>query len=296
MTLKDPGAQLQADLGRSSGGAFVVLFWEWAITFDEEVELIWSKDKRSWLKWLFLFARYFIIMVQIWNRCLEAAIKYDYSLNANKLKALYSCQVIVAALSVSSLEIVLMARVYALYRQKRWLGFMLISFFFAEFIIAVVTAVVYIPGKDFTPTTIIEHLPVSFAYFGISSVAFQCIILILTIYKYLQSDLKAVPLVKLMMRDGTLAFVMLTIFVLFAVVYTLCNIAFAVTTYAWLLSAVSCTTCRLILNMQRIPLSHDAPYTSTTIQFTTIFTDRIAYEDVFNSRDHGDSRHSNSDP
>ncbi|KAF8973206.1 hypothetical protein BDZ97DRAFT_1780116 [Flammula alnicola] len=274
---------LQVSLDRSSGAALAILLWEWAITLESEVDLIWTKSNRSWLKWMFLFARYFVILIQIVSRSLEIAINSEYELNVSLLRVWYTSQVMIAALTVSALEVVLMTRVYALYNQPRRLGILLVTFLIADIVIATIGLLLNLPGHDFVPTMIVTHLPASFAYFGISSVTLQCIVLIFTFVKYGRSSLKTVPLVRLMMRDGTLAFVMLTIFSMTVVVYTLCDVVFAVTAYAWLLSAVSCTTCRLIVNMQRVSTLHDAPHTSTTIIFTTIFTDQMAFEDILGS-------------
>jgi len=274
---------LQLALEQSSGASLAALLWEWAITFDDEVALIWSKSNNSWLKWVFFFARYFIIVVQFTSRSLEMAIRAENELNEKAMRVWYSSQVMVAALSVSALEIVLMARVYALYNKQQWLGILLISILILESIVAIVGLLLNLPGDEFILAMVVTHLPVSFAYFGITSVVVQCVILILTLTKYARSSLSAVPLVRLMMRDGTFAFIMSTIFGLTLVVYTLCNITYAVTGYAWLLSAVSCATCRLIINMQRVPMSHDSEDTSTRIVFTSIFTDQIAIEDFMSS-------------
>jgi len=170
--------------------------------------------------------------------------------------------------------------VYALYNQPRWLAILLLLFLIVEIAAVIVGLSLNLPGQHFTPYLLISFLPRSFAYFGLCSVSIQCIVLVLTMRKYARSSLKAIPLVQLMVRDGTLAFVMLAIFSLTVVVYTLCNISYAVTGYAWLLSAISCATCRLIINMQTHSTSHEPPGTSTTLVFTTIFTDRMAFESL----------------
>ncbi|KDR75831.1 hypothetical protein GALMADRAFT_248554 [Galerina marginata CBS 339.88] len=274
---------LQIALRQSSGASLAVLLWEWAITFDDEVGLIWSKANYSWLKWIFFFARYFVLAVQLISRFLEVAISAQYDLYEGAIRVWYTGQVIVACIAVSALDLVLMARVYALYNQQRWIGALLVFCLASEVIITVIGLLLNLPGEFFEPSMLVTHLPASFAYLGIASVASQFIILIFTLRKYVRSPLSTVPLVRLMTRDGTFAFLMLTIFGTCVAVYTVCNIVYAVTGYAWLLSAVSCATCRLIINMQRIPTSHETRDTSTTIQFTTIFTDQIVIEDFLSS-------------
>lgn len=96
-----------------------------------------------------------------------------------------------------------------------------------------------------------SHWPICNNYCGrLSSVCIQCVVLVLTMKKYAKSSLKAIPLVQLMVRDGTMAFIMLTsklaanfylllkcnktlqVFSTTVVIYTLLNIAYAVTGYA----------------------------------------------------------------
>ncbi|KAF8155809.1 hypothetical protein B0H34DRAFT_510466 [Crassisporium funariophilum] len=206
------------------------------------------------------------------------AVRYRYTMDDTGLRVWYVSQVIIAALSVLALDVVSMARVYALYNQQRWMGILLVSMLLMEIILAFIGLGLNLPDENFDPTTITTHLPMSFAYFGISAVVVQSFILALIMIKYGHGHLKGVPLVKLMMRDGTFAFLMLTVFALTVVVYTLRSVVYAVTGYAWLLTGISCVTCRLIINMQRLPLSEENTHDSTTIQFTSIFTDQIAME------------------
>jgi len=211
------------------------------------------------------------------------ALSAQQNLNAGAIRVWYTTQVIVACIVVSALDLVLMARVYALYNQQRWIGALLIFCLSSEIIITIIGLLLNLPGELFELSMLVTHLPASFAYLGIASVTSHFIILTFTLRKYIRSPLSTVPLVRLMMRDGTFAFLMLTIFGTCVVVYTVCNIVYAVTGYAWLLSAVSCATCRLIINMQRIPTTHETRDTSTTIQFTSIFTDQIVIEDFLSS-------------
>ncbi|KAF9566712.1 hypothetical protein CPC08DRAFT_682004 [Agrocybe pediades] len=281
---------LQHALVQSSGASFAVLLWEWAITFDDEVEFIWPKSNVSWLKWSYFCSRYFVLVVHFANRTLEVSLNYYY-LNHSFLRGWYVGQVVLAAVAISSLELVLMARVYALYNQPRWLASLLLGIFVCEIGLAILGLFLTIPRSHFVPSMIITRLPASFAYYGIASVVVQAILLAFTVRKYAQSSLSAIPLVKVMMRDGTFAFCMLTIFATAVVIHTLRHYPYAATGYAWLLTCVSSVTCRIIVNMQRIHIDPDGVDASTAIVFTTVFTDQITFED-FNtySTYHGRTR------
>ncbi|TFK44765.1 hypothetical protein BDQ12DRAFT_673537 [Crucibulum laeve] len=277
ISIHDPTDQLNHDLIYSSGGSLCVLLWEWAITFESEVDIIWQMNRKSWLKWTFLFARYFPIPVQICNRALDIAILYDLPLKHAPLRVWYVFQVLVAGFSVFCLEIVLMSRVFALYNKNQWILITFACLVMLEVIAIIVGLALTLPDHDFDPIQMITRVPTSFAYFGIAAVVVQSVIIGFTIAKCVQSHLKSVPIVKFMIRDGTYVFILLCMFSMILVIYTLRNIAFSVTGYAWLLTMSSSACCRSIVNMQLVP-QHPASTrdTSTEIQFTTIiYTDQI---------------------
>jgi len=265
-------------LFRASGAALFVLVWEWLITLDDEVELIWPRENRSYLKWLYLFARYFILGMQLFHRSLEMAIRYQFNVSTRLLRIWYCHQVLTAAFSVSTLEIVLMKRVYALYLQRRWLAILLISLLVMEFAVAIIGVGVTISKEHhFMPLDMVNHLPNSFEYFGISGLMVQCFVLGLTLSKYMSGSMKAIPIARRLARDGTLTFLFVTILGLIVVICAFHQISFGVAAYAWLLTIVSASTCRLITNLLRNPQSEFYP-TSTNLQFTTILSDRITHE------------------
>jgi len=46
-------------------GSLALLLYEYSITLDYEVELIWEKPNKSFIKWLFLFIHYFALVSQV---------------------------------------------------------------------------------------------------------------------------------------------------------------------------------------------------------------------------------------
>ncbi|KAG2015467.1 hypothetical protein CC2G_008737 [Coprinopsis cinerea AmutBmut pab1-1] len=266
--------QLHQDLNRASGAALAAILWDWAITFGDEVELIWSKSHSSWLKWIFLFTRYYIILASIAARAVEAVMVFsDHYLSWTSLRVWYSCQVLVASHAMSALEVVLMIRVYALYNRPRWMATLFVLLLLLENGIVLVGIIAHLPKDSFHPMDLVENLPPSFSYFGFTTMAVQGVIMYLTVRRYMQGPWKTIPLVKLIFRDGTLAFTVLSISSLVMAIYTLCGLPYAVAGYPWLLVAISAVTCRMIINMQRLPLQQEHTINgSTGIQFTTFFS------------------------
>ncbi len=117
--------------------------------------------------------------------------------------------------------------VYALYQQRKWLAILLISLLAIEFAVAIIGVGVTLSKHNFVPLDIVSHLPNSFEYFGyvsvnmsigiakktcwrISGLLVQCFVLGLTLSKYMCDSMKAIPIARLMARDGTLTFLFVT--------------------------------------------------------------------------------------
>ncbi|EFI28109.1 hypothetical protein CC1G_14136 [Coprinopsis cinerea okayama7 len=262
-------SQLLGSPPRRSGAALAAILWDWAITFGDEVELIWSKSHSSWLKWIFLFTRYYIILASIAARAVEAVMVFsDHYLSWTSLRVWYSCQVLVASHAMSALEVVLMIR-----GKPRWMATLFVLLLLLENGIVLVGIIAHLPKDSFHPMDLVENLPPSFSYFGFTTMAVQGVIMYLTVRRYMQGPWKTIPLVKLIFRDGTLAFTVLSISSLVMAIYTLCGLPYAVAGYPWLLVAISAVTCRMIINMQRLPLQQEHTINgSTGIQFTTFFS------------------------
>lgn len=126
------------------------------------------------------------------NRAVDLVVTQHLSLNYSAIHTWYTCQVVVAHLAMSGVEIVMMLRgrlllprgavtltytpiVYALYDQNRWIGLGFFCLLMAGVIALVVGIVVTLP-HDFQISDTIDHTPESFAYFGFVSFysSFDC--------------------------------------------------------------------------------------------------------------------------
>ncbi|KXN90879.1 40S ribosomal protein S0 [Leucoagaricus sp. SymC.cos] len=94
--------------------------YDTSLTLDHEIEYIWTQPHGCWLKWQYLFSRYFALIALVINRVFDLRPSDSES----RTKARYplpnwaSYQVIVAGALIVSLELMLMARVYALYKRS----------------------------------------------------------------------------------------------------------------------------------------------------------------------------------
>ncbi|KAL0956533.1 hypothetical protein HGRIS_002674 [Hohenbuehelia grisea] len=201
------------------------------------------------------------------------AVLYDYPLPRRSMLIWYLCEVVIAQLAMTGVEIVMMARVYALYRRHPAIKICFTCLLAAEMITVIVGIVVNIPGSDFEVDHILSSTPGSFAYFGIAAMVSQLAIMTLLIVRYKRRLDSEGPFLKMMLFDGTTASIGLLIVSFVLMLYTLLHFEFATTSYAWLLVFVSCAGCRLILNLQTLPRNNHLSATAS-LQLTTIYMEK----------------------
>jgi len=266
----------------SSTAALFFLTWEILITLDEEVEHIWLKPHSAWIKWAYLFARYFALASQITTRVIEISITKNLPLSYRAVKNWHICRVLIAHLVMAAGELVLVTRVYAMYNRARWVLVFFVSLFIAETAVVVVGIFRSVP-RQFQLQDALMTIPLSFAYFAVSVIVSQLSIIILSAVKYFRMPVnRREPLVKLLIRDGILAFICVSLLSFLLLIYATIHADWATTQYTWFVSLTSTTACRLILNMQALPATESrGQYTSTspTLQFTSIF--RRTYGSAF---------------
>jgi len=268
--------QLIRDLEGSTGSAFFFLAWDTLITLDDEIDYIWSKPRTSWIKWAFLIARYFSLALQLTSEVLQLVITYSHiHLNTNSLRIWFALQGLVAFSIMAGAEIVMMARVYALYNRNKWVGYGFRALMFGESITALLGLILTFPPSDFHPREILEYTPGSFEWFSCSTLVSQTIVLVLSLTRYRQiyqeGHWRGTRILRLMFRDGTLAFALFFLLSFLMVVYHALHEPFAPDEYIWTISIISVTECRIILNLQKLPIS-ESDSLEDLPELTTILT------------------------
>ncbi|KDR75053.1 hypothetical protein GALMADRAFT_69522, partial [Galerina marginata CBS 339.88] len=226
------------------------LVYDICITFDDEVNTIWSA-----------------------NRTIENAVSTRVLLVTDALKNWYTCQVIIGCILMTAVEVVLMARVYALYKKNIRIRLLFTVMILGEITTVVVGIMMNRPGNNFRASSILLTSPNSYTYFGISAIVSQITILGLTLIKYkiaVKGGWDKIPIMLIMVRDGTVAFFILLVVTTLTVVATSMQAEYAPLGNSWFLSIVACSGCRLILNMQNAPM-RSVP-SSTTDEPTVVLT------------------------
>lgn len=189
----------------------------------------------------------------------------------------------IAALSiVGTVDIILILRVVALYHGYPAMRVILVLLYILEVVGMSVGIGLAVPGIRYDEICLVTDVPPSLAVYGGAAISFQVILFVLTLWKFLEavrSGWGDVPLIVLLMRDGTWAFILLmAIYIGQASLYGLENHALSGVLFGWLLTAFSFSGYRILLNLNHLspPERHssDVHRTNTDIQFTTqIFSD-----------------------
>ncbi|TFK32739.1 hypothetical protein BDQ12DRAFT_739219, partial [Crucibulum laeve] len=256
--------------------ALIVLLYEYSITFAQEYQFVW-KSRRTLVKWVYLFSRYFALSAQIANNVLLAFHLSKIPVRRELCRPWFLFLAISTCMLFAALEIVLMLRgmnyfnfnfnirqvlslllnaVCALYRRSsRVKIFFIVIFIINQVIIADYTRrESSLPFGDTCETT---ELPHDVIYPIVTIILTQSIIWIMTVTKRNIAYGRA-PIVGLMVRDGA------WIFVLLCAMFSI-NIPYALTkkastshiTCVWPMTLFSVGVCRIILNMQSLRYTGD---------------------------------------
>ncbi|KAH7922220.1 hypothetical protein BV22DRAFT_1131619 [Leucogyrophana mollusca] len=250
-----------------TASALTFLVWELCITFDDEVEFIWSKPSKSPIKWLFLFTRYVGLGSLAGSRFI--GIGGD--------NPILSCtgflvlQVTLMQALIILVELILALRVHALYNRDRRMGAFLLFLVVSEPIIAIIWLSSTVPNTEFDSLCNVVHINSRMTSLSFSIVATECILLLLTILKCISTSrtVRKSALIKLMLRDGTLGFLaVFSILIPASVLLDVSHGALVSVTNPWFNAVWSSAGCRLIVNMHRLSLeeqSHIAANSNPTL-------------------------------
>ncbi|KAI5114808.1 hypothetical protein M0805_001915, partial [Coniferiporia weirii] len=212
-------------VSRSSASSLTFAAWDILTTLDDEVECIWRRPF-SWSKGLFVFIRcarlvsqaminlltllasYYALLVQIARLFIGVGIKYSPA-------ACYGLYIFSAGsfqLFISSVEVVSMLRVHALYSHNVFVRNGTVVLFLIEFAVIVVCIYKAIRGLQFDDTCIVTYGPKEVIGFGVAVVGFESLLLILMLVKFIQAlrfGWGHTEIMRLLICDGTGNFIII---------------------------------------------------------------------------------------
>ncbi|KAF8647826.1 hypothetical protein AX16_006528 [Volvariella volvacea WC 439] len=265
---EDPNILASAQaVNRSSVASLAFLVWDIIITFDEEVKVIWP-NPCSYSKVLYFFVRYLALIVQI--SILFVGTELSPALNFTE----YDCfiwqvwQGAGAFAILSATDLVLILRVHALYRGNTIVRVFLAVIFVGELVVMATGLIYAIPDIKYDHLCRVTQNPPIFLAVAAAPIGFQTILFLLTGWKFIQAIRAGwgdVPLIQLLMRDGTWAFFLLFLVLLAeALLYGAGAHGYAGVLFGWLLTAFSFSGYRIMLNIHHMSHTHQIIRLTTT--------------------------------
>lgn len=234
--------------------AIVWMIWDTIINWEDEVRYLWRGHAR-WVQWMYAFIRYAPIIH-------GGYVLSHYNTTGNppaRCRAYIAYELSFLELLTIAVEIILVIRVFVLYKQNRILKAAIIAAFVAEIICMMVLVSFVIKGQTFTDDCIAATSPRIFIAYWLSSLAFETFLFVLTLAKCSRGSFRARRVARtrsvlfLFLRDGTWAFALIFVAMLLnTLMYQLNNTPRAGIGYYWELAVLSYAGSHVILNIRRL--------------------------------------------
>ncbi|GJE92107.1 hypothetical protein PsYK624_082600 [Phanerochaete sordida] len=242
----------QRDHEASSIAAIAWMTWDTLINLGDEVEYLW-KGHAKWVQWVYAFIRYAPIVH-------GGVVLSHYSSKNNppdRCRGYIAYELAFLELLTIAVEIVLMIRVFVLYKQNRFLKAFIITAFIAEIICMMVLISFVAKGQTFTSDCLAATSPRVFVGYWVSALSFETFLFVLTLLKCYRKKSERIAsrrsVLFIFLRDGTWAFALIFVAMLLnTLMYQLNNTPRAGIGYYWELAVLSYAGSHVILNIRRL--------------------------------------------
>ncbi|KAK7054451.1 hypothetical protein VNI00_003649 [Paramarasmius palmivorus] len=259
----------------SSAAALTFLLYDICLTFGDEVDLFWGR-KWTFMKINFFFVRYFPLLAQATLLLVGSELTERIHFGSHGCFIWQIYQGVISVLTIMSCDFVLLARIYALYHTRTRTRILVSVCYILEIVVMCMGLGFALPSIRFDEMCVVTGMPSGLLLYAGGAIAFQTLLFGLTLYKFIagvRSGWGNVPIIVLLMRDGTWAFFMLFMFLVGkASLYGLRNHSYAGVLFAWTLSSYSFCGYRILLNINNYTRrAHhlDTPTISHSIRFNT---------------------------
>ncbi|KAL0955992.1 hypothetical protein HGRIS_002169 [Hohenbuehelia grisea] len=265
-------------VNRSSVAALCFLVWDICITMQDEVQLMWFKPL-SLTKILYFYVRYVPMLVQASLLVVGTELSPQFNFTFHDCFIWQVFQGVASVTIIAAVDFILILRVYALYHARPNFRIVVGILFIVELVCMVVGLVLALPGVRYDDICAVTGVPSSLLVYAFGSILFQIFLFGLTAYQFfvaVRSGWGNVPLIELLMRDGTWAFGLLfAVVVAESCLYALSNHAYAGVLFGWLLTTFSFVGYHVLLNLQRLPRGNSNSQATTSrtrsgLQFSTL--------------------------
>ncbi|KAF8156122.1 hypothetical protein B0H34DRAFT_716282 [Crassisporium funariophilum] len=237
----------------SSLAALVCLLLDHLISCRSEYSLIWRAPS-STVKYIYLFARYYALAVQILNYGLVQAVLVHGLVKREQCQVWYTILFVSSLALMAALDAILLLRVYALYRQsgKKVCALVLPVAFPFVICFSYTGRNIYLTKAPFSPLCDLPRTPLEGALLVPTVVIAHMLVWVATFAKRNVAEGQAV-VVRLVVHEGGW-----TLVVFFAIVAAITPYTYAThstnpfVVFVWPTTIFSITSCRLIINMRQL--------------------------------------------
>ncbi|KAF9564205.1 hypothetical protein CPC08DRAFT_273170 [Agrocybe pediades] len=255
------------DFSRTAAAALSFLVWDMLLTFDDEVEYVWSyvaflpylqpliktPIRRKWTitEYAYIWTRYFSMTSQIVLLVIGPSDKHTFfPISHCRYWQIYRATVSIALFI--GFDMLAIARVSALYHDRPRIRAFVCVLFALEVVCMVTGQTLGNMAYEYDRSCKVFNLPSAVRMYSSSAIAFQAILFCLTIWKFVQ-NLRAgwhrIPLFILIVRDGTWAFLLLL--AVQGTIFYFTQNAYRRLLYPWMWSICSFCGYRMLLNVRK---------------------------------------------
>ncbi|KAJ3536833.1 hypothetical protein NMY22_g5861 [Coprinellus aureogranulatus] len=273
-------------VGYSYASAIAFLIYDILLTLPDEVQFVWPM-RPSFTKAAFFFIRYFPPLLGLSTQFYGAPLPNQYSDRACYVWNVY--QGLGLILTIVAVDYILILRVFAMYPRNTPIRATTALLYASEIVTMSVGFGIGIPQLRFDDRCVTHDSPPIVMVASGFPILYQAFLFVATAVRFYFS-LKAgwgnIPILHLLMRDGTWAFVVLfAVLVTEALLYSVDVDAYTGFLYGWANTAFSICGYRIIINMNKLNRSSNQPIVSTSpeIQFTSV--DVMQYDSEYQMTD-----------
>jgi len=233
--------------------ALMFLLWDTIISWGDEVQYIWLQSRLSPTKWVYLFTRYFGLLVQARLVSVNLSLILD-TLSVEDCRILYISQVVFSGVLFICIQAIFMLRVYAFFIRDRRVAYAMITLLVAE--AAAMPALLYktVPND----TGMLCMMPIDtrdLIFFCVSAILPQLFVLGFTITRFLSGRSAGwgrIPIVARLVSDHITLVSIILVWVIVGIYLWSVKTVYGYIAYYWLLSIISVAGCRIVINMHKL--------------------------------------------
>ncbi|KAH0833977.1 hypothetical protein J3R83DRAFT_11195, partial [Lanmaoa asiatica] len=196
------------DVRYHSIACLTFLVWHSFLTFDEDVQYIWTMRNKNPLKWVYFFLRYVVILASSMHNLLIEPLANGS--NPPMLCSMWHAYILAFTQTLATLlEFILASRIFALYDRSKRVAFLMLILMSME-VAGTVRMLWLSKGIEFYQTCLLLRLDENGSYQSILGFMVHCVLVGLTLFKYIcafRAGWSRAPLLLLVVRDGSTVYV-----------------------------------------------------------------------------------------